>query len=281
MTAKTPASPIDMMKEIIRKRMESIQNRIAVISGKGGVGKSFISSAIALILSKRGKRVAILDADIHGPSIPKIMGIRGSMLYVNPEGELIPVVSPGKVAVVSIELLLTDPDLPVIWRGPLKTRAIYEFLSRVLWGELDYLVIDLPPGTGDEPLTIAQAIPSLSGAVIVTAPSDLSRVVVRKAAMFCRELGVKILGIVENMSEFTCPVCGTTHKLFGSGVGMEMAKELGVEFLGSVPLDPRISEAIDRGELHKIIDDENIPAVRALNEIVSRIEAQLEQSRSS
>ena len=264
-------SPLEAMKAMIRKRMKDIKYKLAIISGKGGVGKSFIAASLALRLKERGREVAILDADIHGPSIPKIMGIRGASMYVNPQGDLLPVISPSGVAVISIELLMTNPDLPVIWRGPLKGKVISEFLSKVSWGKLDYLIIDLPPGTGDEALTIGQILPDLSGAIIVTAPSDLSKIVVKKAAIFCRELGIRILGIVENMSIFTCPHCGATYKLFGSGVGESMAKELGVEFLGSIPLDPRIPEAMDKGELHKALGSNSI-VTTFIDKIIDRIE---------
>ncbi|RLG89524.1 MAG: ATP-binding protein [Thermoprotei archaeon] len=276
MSSKSMISPLEAMRAMIKKRMSNVRHKLAIISGKGGVGKSFVAASLALSLKKRGREVAILDADIHGPSIPKIMGIRGASMYVNPQGDLLPVISPSGVAVISIELLMTNPDLPVIWRGPLKGRAISEFLSKVSWGELDYLIIDLPPGTGDEALTVGQILPDLSGAIIVTAPSDLSKIVVKKAAIFCRELGIRILGIVENMSEFTCPRCGATYKLFGSGVGESMAKELGVEFLGSIPLDPRISEAMDRGELHKVLELSPIIA-KSITKITEKVEEVLEK----
>lgn len=272
-------TPLEAMKAMIKKRMEGIKHKLAIISGKGGVGKSFIAASLALGLKEKGREVAILDADIHGPSIPKIMGIRGASMYVNPQGDLLPVISPSGVAVISIELLMTNPDLPIIWRGPLKGRVISEFLSKVSWGELDYLIIDLPPGTGDEALTIGQILPDLSGAIIVTAPSDLSRVVVKKAAIFCRELGIRIIGIVENMSVFTCPRCGAVYKLFGSGVGESMAKELGVEFLGSIPLDPRISEAMDKGELHRVLKL-NTAITRPIARIIEKVEGILEGNKT-
>ncbi|OYT47050.1 MAG: ATP-binding protein [Desulfurococcales archaeon ex4484_42] len=258
----------------ISQRLRKIKYRIAVISGKGGVGKSFISASLALGLALRKRRVGLLDADLHGPSIPKILGLEGRRLIAGPPG-IFPVEGPLGVKVVSIQFLLESEDSPVIWRGPLKSRAIMEFLSGIVWGELDYLIIDLPPGTGDEVLSIAQWIRPFTGAVVVTIPSELSKTVVKKAIRFCKVLNMSVLGIVENMSEFYCPDTGKTYKVFGKGVGQELAREYAIKYLGSIPLDPRISEANDKGEpfLLKYSDS---PSAKALMEIVDKIIAIVE-----
>ena len=232
-------------KKIV-ERMSKIKYKIAILSGKGGVGKSFVTASLASALAAKGRKVAVLDADMHGPSIPKLLGVHGKIMYAGPEG-IIPVETEYGVKVVSIDFMIPSEETPVIWRGPLKTNAIGELLAEVNWGDLDYLLIDLPPGTGDEPLSIAQLIPRVNGAIIVTIPTDLSRIVVKKAVAFAKRLAMPILGIVENMSGFTCPETGKTYYIFGKDGGKRMAEEMKVEFLGSIPIDPRISEANDKG----------------------------------
>ncbi len=237
---------IRSQEEQARKRLGAIKHKIAILSGKGGVGKSFVTASLAFALALKGYKVGVLDADIHGPSIPKMMGVSGQYLEATSDGRVLPALAPLGVKVVSIGLMLPSEDTPVIWRGPLKTSAIRELLAYTDWGELDFLLIDLPPGTGDEQLTIAQLIRDLTGTIIVTIPSEVSKVVVVKAIAFAKKLNVPILGIIENMSYFECPD-GSRHYIFGKGAGREIAEKYGVPFLGEVPIDPRISEANDKG----------------------------------
>ena len=230
----------------IGEHMSKIEHKIAILSGKGGVGKSFVTASLASALATKGRSVAVLDADIHGPSIPKLLGVHGRNIFAGPEG-LIPVETGYGVKVVSLDFMLPSENTPVVWRGPLKTNAIGELLAEVNWGNLDYLLIDLPPGTGDEALSIAQMIRGMDGALIVTIPTDLSRIVVGKAVVFAKRLRVPVLGIVENMSGFTCPETGKIYYIFGKDGGKRMAAEMNVDFLGSIPIDPRISESNDEG----------------------------------
>ena len=190
----------------VRQRMSKVHHKIAVISGKGGVGKSVVTVnlAVSFALNGREGRIGILDADIHGPCVPKIIGLKGQRLQVGPPG-IFPAFGPLGIKVVSMDFLLPEQETPVIWRGPLKYQAIRQFLSDIVWGELDYLFIDLPPGTGDESLSVMQLLPEMDGVVIVTIPSEVSQDVVRKAVSFARQLRTPIIGIIENMSGFICP----------------------------------------------------------------------------
>jgi len=233
-------------EEEARKRLSQIKYKLVILSGKGGVGKSFVTANLAAALAAKGFQVGVLDADVHGPSIPKMFGLHGQAIYAGPGG-LLPLVGVGGVRVVSADLMLPDEETALIWRGPMKTGFIREVLSMVAWGPLDFLLVDLPPGTGDEPLTIAQLIKDLSGAIVVTTPNDLTRIVVKKAITFCKQLKVPLLGVVNNMSHFTCPVCGTKHYIFGQGGATRLAEETGVRVLAEIPIDPRIGESVDNG----------------------------------
>jgi len=223
-----------------------IRNKIMVMSGKGGVGKSTVSVNLAASLALHGYQVGILDADIHGPDIPRMCGVENRPLVSHGDG-----INPVKVfkglAVISMGLLSHDPDKAIVWRGPLKHRAIKQFLGDVNWGDLDYLVIDLPPGTGDEPLSVAHLIKNVDGAIIVTTPQEVALLDSRKAVNFSRLIGVPILGIVENMSGMVCPHCGEKIDLFKVGGGERAARELGVPFLGRIPIDPRMVISCDAG----------------------------------
>ena len=255
--------------------MARIRHKIAVISGKGGVGKSFVAANLAVAMALRGRRTGILDADFHGPSIPKILGVRGSTLVGTPAG-VVPVAGPLGVLVVSVDFMLPSEETPLVWRGPLKASVLRELLARVAWGELDYLFIDLPPGTGDEPLSVVQLIRDLDGALVVTTPSDLSRAIVKKAISFARGVGVPVLGVVENMCGFCCPETGKVYYIFGRGGGRKMAEEMGVDFLGEIPLDPRINEANDRG-VPFVLAYPDTEAAKAIIEIAAKMESKLEQ----
>jgi ATP-binding protein involved in chromosome partitioning len=264
-------------QKLLRTRMEKIKHKIAVISGKGGVGKSVttVNLAIAFAMHGHAYSVGILDADIHGPCIPKLLGMEGQRLTVGPIGAF-PAVGPLGVKVVSMEFLLGSKEIPVIWRGPLKMIAIRQFLSEIAWGELDFLLIDLPPGTGDEPLSVMQLIPEMDGVVIVTIPSEVSQIVVSKAITFSRQLNVPVIGIIENMSGFVCPKCGAETDIFRTGGGEKISGELDVPFLGKIPLDPRICEDSDRG-LPFILEHADSPAAKAFMEIVEKIETYIKE----
>lgn len=259
-------------KEKLKVRLSKIKHKIAVISGKGGVGKTMVTVNLAVSFAMYGYdwKVGILDADIHGPSVPKMLGVSGKRLEVGPPG-IFPVIGPLGIRMVSMDFLLPSEDSPVIWRGPLKMAAIRQFLSDIVWGPLDFLFIDLPPGTGDEPLSVIQLIPDMDGVVIVTIPSEVSQIVVRKAVVFARQLKVRVLGIIENMSGFVCPKCGAEIDIFRKGGGKEIADSLGVPFLGSIPIDPRICEDSDKG-VPFVIEHADSPAAKAFKDIVLKIE---------
>jgi len=240
-------TPIQETLKVIKARMSNVKHKIMIMSGKGGVGKSMVTANLAIALSLKGYKVAVLDADLHGPSIPKMLGVEGKTMLSGPMG-ILPVAAKGGIGVVSLDFMLPNEDTPVVWRGPLKSKAIMEFLSLVAWGHRDFLLTDLPPGTGDEPLSVAQFIPDVSGAVIVTIPSMVSQHVVKKAVSFARKMDIPILGVVENMSYFRCPKCDEIYYIFGKGGGEAIAREMDVDFLGSIPIDPRVAESSDKGE---------------------------------
>jgi len=260
-------------QEKFKERMSKIKHKIAVISGKGGVGKSTITVNLATAFALKGSRVGILDADIHGPSVPRLLGLEGSQVQSTAMGAL-PVDGPLKMKVMSIDFFMAE-QMPTIWRGPLKMRAIRQLLGEIVWGDLDFLFIDLPPGTGDEPLSIAQLLPDLDGVVIVTMPSDLSSSIVKKAVTFAQRLKLPIIGVVENMSGFVCPHCNKKIEIFSSGGGKKMAQEEGVPFLGSIPIDPKVSADSDKGAPF-IISHKDSSAAKAFMEIVSKIVVYLE-----
>ena len=265
-------------QEILRYRMSKVKHKIAVISGKGGVGKSVITVNLAASFAQQGKQVGILDADIHGPSVPRLLGLTGQQVKVGPPGAF-PVMGPMGIKVVSIDFFLPEEKTPTIWRGPLKMRAIRQLLSDVVWGELDVLLVDLPPGTGDEVLSIAQLLPEIDGVVIVTMPSELSRAIVKKAITFAQRMGMPIIGIIENMSGFVCPTCGDHVDIFQSGGGKRMAEETGVPFLGKIPIDPKVSAASDKGSPF-VIEHPDSAASKAFTVIVEKVDAYLKQKRA-
>jgi ATP-binding protein involved in chromosome partitioning len=261
----------------LKQRISKIKHKIAVISGKGGVGKSTVTVNLAMAFAMHGyaNRVGILDADIHGPSVPKMLGLKGQRLQALAAGIIFPVIGPFGVKVVSMDFLLPNDDAPVIWRGPLKMTAIRQFLSDITWGELDFLFVDLPPGTGDEPLSVMQLIPDMDGVVIVTIPSEVSQLVVKKAVTFARQLGVPVIGIIENMSGFICPKCGAEVNIFKTGGGTKIAEELAVPFLGKIPIDPEICIDSDNGKPF-IMEHPDFKAAKTLMDIVEKIEHFLE-----
>lgn len=275
-----PRKRADEEEEQKRKaRMSKIKHKIAVISGKGGVGKSTVTVNLAMAFATHGyvNSVGILDADITGPCIPMILGVKGQKLQGSPLG-ILPATGPLGMKVVSMDFLLPSDETPVIWRGPLKMRAIQQFLSDIVWGELDFLLIDLPPGTGDEPLSVMQLLPEMDGVVIVTIPSEVSQIVVKKAVTFAKQLNIPVIGIIENMSGFVCPKCGEQVDIFRAGGGEKIAEDLSVPYLGKIPIDPEICRDSDKGSPF-IIEHPNSPASKAFMNIVKEVEEFLKKKR--
>jgi len=229
----------------LRRRVAAIRHSVVVLSGKGGVGKTTVAVHLAAAAQRAGLAVGLLDVDIHGPSVPTMLGVGGSPVVVAGD-TLLPVEVDG-VKVMSMGFLLGDRDDAVVWRGPMKMKVISQFLADVAWGELDLLVVDAPPGTGDEPLSVCQLLEHPDGAVVVTTPQDVAINAVRKSVTFCRRLNLQVLGVVENMSGFVCPGCGALTDVFGAGAGGRMAASMGVPFLGRVPMHAQITAACDAG----------------------------------
>jgi len=246
-----------------------VKHVILVLSGKGGVGKSTVSTNLASALAAHGKQVGLLDLDIHGPNIPKMLGIENQRPAVL-EKTMEPVHITGNLSVMSMAFLLPDTSSPVIWRGPMKMAVIQQFLSEVNWGALDYLVVDLPPGTGDEALSIIQLSPNVQGAVIVTTPQDVAVLDAIKAIKFIEKLDLPVIGIIENMSGMICPHCGNNIDLFGKGGGEKAARELGVPYLGSIPLDPAMVKACDEGRPY-ILRHADTPTWKAVDAVMENL----------
>ena len=267
---QVPSEPDASLDELmLQGRMDEIGRKLLVLSGKGGVGKSTVAVNLAAALAAAGKRVGLLDVDVHGPSIPKLTGLEGRQVGVDGE-EFIPVAVNGNLSVMSIGFLLPSGKDPVIWRGPRKYGVIRQFLKDVQWGKLDFLVVDSPPGTGDEPLAVAQMVGSPAGAVIVTTPQDLAVSDVRRCVAFCEALSLPVVGIVENMSGLVCPKCGETINLFKKGGGLRLAQEMEVPFLGQIPIDTEIVSAGDSGRA--LLSERNgSPSANAFSQIVEAI----------
>jgi Mrp family chromosome partitioning ATPase len=237
----------DPQAQRIAQQLSRIRHTLLVMSGKGGVGKSSVAAQVSLALANKGFRVGLMDVDLHGPSIATIFGLEG-LLDVDPSGRVSPKTVAEGLQVVSMQSLLTQRDQAVIWRGPVKTGVIRQFIGDIQWGDLDFLVIDAPPGTGDEPLSIAQMIPA-ARAVIVTTPQEVALADVRKSIHFCRLVGLAILGLVENMGPFPCPCCGRSIALFKSGGGEATSAQAGIPLLGTLPFDTEVRHACDAGRL--------------------------------
>ena len=271
-TEKQQKRPAPEQDPKLKIKMSLIKHKIAVISGKGGVGKSTVTVNLAAAFATQGHlgKVGVLDADIHGPCVPKMLGLKGQKLVGGPAGTIFPVTGRYGLKVVSMDFLLPSDEAPVIWRGPLKMRVIQQFLSDILWGELDFLFIDLPPGTGDEPLSVMQLIPDIDGVIIVTMPSEVSQAVVKKAITFAKQVGVPVIGIIENMSGFVCPECGAQLDIFKTGGGKKIADELSVPYLGKIPIDPAICINSDSGT--PFVAEKNAsPTIKAFAEIIMEI----------
>jgi len=243
--------------------MENIKHEILILSGKGGVGKSSVAVNLAVWLSMQGKKVGLLDIDIHGPSIPKLLNLEGSKLQ-GIENKIEPIVYNDALKVMSIGFLIQDENAALIWRGPMKHNVIKQFVSEVSWGDLDYLIVDCPPGTGDEPLSIVQLLGKADGAVVVTTPQQLAVSDVKKCLTFCKQLNLPVLGIIENMDGFVCPHCNKRTDIFGGDGGKQMAKDFNVPFLGSIPIDPNMVPAADLGKPFIYYNNQSLTA-QALN----------------
>jgi ATP-binding protein involved in chromosome partitioning len=240
----------------IRERLSHIKNKILVMSGKGGVGKSSISAYLAVVLAKKSYRVGLLDVDLHGPSIPRMLGLNGKLLPSENPGKILPLQYMPNLQVLSIETLMgEDKDAATIWRGPIKIGVIRQFISEIDWSDLDYLVIDSPPGTGDEPLTVAQTIPDAK-ALIITTPQEISLADVRKSINFCRQVNMSILGLVENMSGLVCPHCGEKIDLFKAHGGEMMATKENLKLLARLPIEPKVVIRADEGHLAQLDEGE-------------------------
>ncbi len=255
---------------VIAERMSRIKHKVLVMSGKGGVGKTTVAVNLSITLAMSGKSVGLMDVDIHGPNVPKMIGVPKSKAYMDGK-TILPISILPKLKVMSIAFFLEKDSDAVIWRGPMKMSVIKQFLKDVDWGDLDYLIIDAPPGTGDEPLSVVQLLDDLDGALIVTTPQDMSLIDVRKSITFCRQLQMNVLGIVENMSGFICPHCRENVDIFKSGGGEKLAAEMGVHFLGRIPIDQEIVQQSDRGD-SVMIKKPDGEIAKAFKEILAHLE---------
>lgn len=261
----------------VKGSLDNIRHKFIVMSGKGGVGKSSVSVNVAIGLAKKGFKVGIMDVDIHGPDIPRMLGMKG-MLGLNENRKLIPMSYSDNLNAVSIEALSASKDDAIIWRGPIKHNVIRQFIGDVAWGELDYMIIDSPPGTGDEPLTVAQVI-SDAKAIIVTTPQEVALGDVRKSINFCKTVNMEVFGLIENMSGFSCPHCGKSIDLFGSGGGEQTAKDMGINFLGKIPFDPNVVKCGDAGTSFQEIYTDS-PVTKAFADVAERMSDQLQETET-
>jgi Mrp family chromosome partitioning ATPase len=254
----------------ITRSLGKIKNKILVMSGKGGVGKSTVSTNLALGLAQRGFKVGLMDVDLHGPDICRMLDLNMTIGDIEKENDLVPPMVYGdNLKVISLEYMMENRDDPIIWRGPLKIQAIRQFIADIDWGELDYLIIDAPPGTGDEPLTVASTIKD-AVALVVTTPQEIALADVRKSLNFCRHVKMEVLGLVENMSGLVCPHCSETIDLFKNGGGARTAAEFSIKFLGAIPVDPKITIGGDAGQPY-LVSDVDSPAVTAFSALLDSV----------
>ncbi len=273
-----PQGPQGSKDDKLSKTLGRIKNKIVVLSGKGGVGKSTVATNIAVALALKGFKTGLLDVDVHGPSVPRLLGLQNVQPHVG-DNVMEPVPWPysGNLRVMSLGFLLPSPEQAVIWRGPVKIGLINQFVGDVAWGDLDYLITDCPPGTGDEPLSALQTLGTDAKAVIVTTPQGVAIDDVRRSVSFCREVGNPVLGIVENMSGYVCPHCGKEENVFNTGGGETLAREMGVPFLGRIPLDPELVRSGDEGYAYMRVKHES-PTAEAIGKIIEPIEKLMEKA---
>ena len=278
-TCGSQDAAIAQQDNAITSALGKIRHKILVMSGKGGVGKSTVSTNLALGLAKKGYKVGLMDVDIHGPDICRMLNLNEKLHESQTAGGgLIPPMKFGdNLKVISLEYMMEDRDDPIIWRGPLKVQAIRQFVADINWGDLDYLIIDAPPGTGDEPLTIAQNIKDAL-ALVVTTPQDVALADVRKSLNFCKHVEMEVVGMIENMSGFICPHCDESVEIFKTGGGEKTAHEFGVNFLGRIPLDPKIVIGGDDGNPY-LSSDEDSPAVKAFSTVIENVEKYLSTAK--
>jgi ATP-binding protein involved in chromosome partitioning len=256
--------------EAVKQALSKIKHKFLVMSGKGGVGKTSVAVNLSMSLAEKGYKVGLMDVDIHGPDVPRMLGLTG--IKAGSKGEkLEPMRYSDNLSAISIEGILPDNDTAVIWRGPLKHAAITQFISEVNWGDLDYLIIDSPPGTGDEPMSVAQTVPD-ARAIVVTTPQEVALSDVRKSINFCKKLNMEIFGVVENMSGYACPHCGGGIDPFGTGGGEKTAKQFGIKFLGRIPFDPNMVKSADIGDAFQLSYKDS-PVTKALNDIADLLAA--------
>jgi len=255
--------------EELKNALSKIKHKLIVMSGKGGVGKTSVSVNLGIALAKKGFKVGIMDVDLHGPDVPRMLGLKGEVAASKDVPKLTPMSYSDNLKAISMECFMPNKDDAVIWRGPLKHSAINQFITDIDWGELDFLIVDSPPGTGDEPLSVAQTIPDAK-AIIVTTPQEVALSDVRKSINFCKKINKEIVGIIENMSGYVCPHCGETADLFGSGGGETTASQFNINFLGKIPFDPKIVKAGDSGKSYQE-ENSDAPAAIAFAKAVDRV----------
>ncbi len=277
-----PNAAAAQQETAIKTSLGKIKQKLLVMSGKGGVGKSTVATNMALGLAQRGFKVGLMDVDLHGPDICRMLSLTQNLHESEDKGKgglIPPMLYNDKLKVISLEYLMEDRDDPIIWRGPLKVAAIRQFVGDIDWGELDYLIIDAPPGTGDEPLTVAQTIKDAQ-AVVVTTPQEVALADVRKSINFCRQVDMHILGVVENMSGFVCPHCQETVEIFKAGGGQKTAGQFGLKLLGKIPMDPQVVIGGDAGMPYLTSDNES-PAIEAFQALLDQVEANVSGKKIS
>ncbi len=272
----TPEQQKQMIEQEIKlsRNLGQIKHKIAVMSGKGGVGKSTVAANLAETLQKLGFKTGILDADIHGPNIPKMLGLEGEELFINEDHAMIPVVAPSGLKVMSMAFMLDSIDTPIIWRGPQKTGSIKQLIADVAWGPLDFLIIDNPPGTGDEPLTVLQTITDIDSVIMVTTPNVVSQEDVLKCVKMVNMMNVDKIGLIENMAYYNCPHCGEKLHIFGEGDGKAFAEEMEITYLGDLPLTEKVSDSPNKDGVVVTLDPEGLVTSRFM-EIAIQIQDEL------
>lgn len=262
--------PAKQQQEIeLKNTLSKIKYKLIVMSGKGGVGKTSVSVNLAIALANKGFKVGIMDVDLHGPDVPRMLGLQGEVTASKDIPKLTPMTYSDNLKAISMECFMPNKDDAVIWRGPLKHSAINQFITDIDWGGLDFLIVDSPPGTGDEPLSVVQTIPDAK-AIVVTTPQEVALSDVRKSINFCKKVNTDIVGIVENMSGYVCPHCGETADLFGTGGGETTAKQFNINFLGKIPFDPKIVKAGDSGNSYQDAN-KGAPAAKAFGQVVEKV----------